>query len=192
MIRINLLNVPKSKGRRATPAASVPGDGVSVTLKVLLVLVIAGALNAGYWVQLSREKTNIATQMQEAERKNQELAQVKAKYLERQAQMQAYKHRVDVIDQLRAGQFGPVNLLSTLGNTVNTTEAVWLDSVKDDGGDIDIHGMALSEDAVANLVNNLQKTGYFKSVEMRETFQEAAIKDMQAFTFTLTCAKQKS
>jgi type IV pilus assembly protein PilN len=192
MIRINLLNVPKAKGRRATPAASVPGDGVSVSLKVLLVLVIAGALNAGYWVQLSREKTNIATQMQEAERKNQELAQVKAKYLERQAQMQAYKHRVDVIDQLRAGQFGPVNLLSTLGNTVNTTEAVWLDSVKDDGGDIDIHGMALSEDAVANLVNNLQKTGYFKSVEMRETYQEAAIKEMQAFTFTLTCAKQKS
>jgi len=85
-----------------------------------------------------------------------------------------------------------VNLLSTLGNTVNTTEAVWLDSVKDDGGDIDIHGMALSEDAVANLVNNLQKTGYFKSVEMRETYQEAAIKEMQAFTFTLTCAKQKS
>jgi len=143
-------------------------------------------------VQLSREKTSIATQMQEAERKNRELAEVKAKYLERQAQMQAYKHRVDVIDQLRAGQFGPVNLLSTLGTTVNTTEAVWLDSVKDDGGDINIHGMALSEDAVANLVNNLQKTGYFKSVEMKETYQEASIKDMQAFVFVLTCAKQKS
>jgi len=192
MIRINLLNVPKAKGRRSTPAASLPGEGVSSTLKVLLVLVVAGALNAGYWVQLSREKTSIATQMQEAERKNRELAEVKAKYLERQAQMQAYKHRVDVIDQLRAGQFGPVNLLSTLGTTVNTTEAVWLDSVKDDGGDINIHGMALSEDAVANLVNNLQKTGYFKSVEMKETYQEASIKDMQAFVFVLTCAKQKS
>ena len=41
----------------------------------------------------------------------------------------------------------------------------------------------------ANLIANLQKTGFFKNVEIKETFQDDAIKDMQAFQFTLTCEK---
>jgi Tfp pilus assembly protein PilN len=75
---------------------------------------------------------------------------------------------------------------------VDNTEAVWLSLVKDSGTSIDIEGKALSETAVANLITNLQKTGYFKSVEMKETYEETQSKEMQAFTFTITCEKQKS
>jgi hypothetical protein len=45
---------------------------------------------------------------------------------------------------------------------------------------------------VANLMSNLQKTGYFRNVEIKESIQDESIKDMQAFTFTLTCEKGKS
>jgi len=45
---------------------------------------------------------------------------------------------------------------------------------------------------VASLIANLQKTGYFKTVEIKETYQDEAVKDMQAFQFTLTCEKGKS
>jgi len=99
---------------------------------------------------------------------------------------------VDVIDQLRAEQAGPVNLLNTIGSTVNSTEAVWLDSMIDAGNSVDIKGMALSADAVANLISNLQKTGYFKNIEIKETFQDETFRDMQAFQFTLSCEKTKS
>lgn len=192
MIRVNLLGGPKPKGKRSSPAIAIPGEGLSLAFKALVVLALAAGLNVGYWYKLNREKTHIAEQMEQAERKNRELSEVKGKYLEREKQMQAYKRRVDVIDQLRANQFGPVSLMATLGKTVNNTEAVWLSAVKDEGNNINIEGMALSGDAVANLVANLQKTGYFRSVEMKETFQEPTIKDMQAFVFTLTCEKQKS
>jgi Tfp pilus assembly protein PilN len=97
-----------------------------------------------------------------------------------------------VIDQLRAGQAGPVNLLNTIGNTVNGTEAVWLNSMKDQGANVDIEGMALSTDAVANLIANLEKTGYFRNIEIKETFQDDTYKEIQAFQFTLTCEKAKS
>ncbi len=103
-----------------------------------------------------------------------------------------YKRRVDVIDQLRASQSGPVNLLNTIGDTINGTEAVWLSSMKDQGSNISIQGMALSTDAVANLIQNLQKTGFFKNIEIRETYQDESVKDMQAFQFELTCEKGKS
>jgi len=48
----------------------------------------------------------------------------------------------------------------------------------------------LSTNAVANLMTNLMKTGYFKSVEIKETYQDEGEKKLQAFNFTLTCEKQ--
>jgi Tfp pilus assembly protein PilN len=99
---------------------------------------------------------------------------------------------VDVIDSLRAGQAGPVNLLAMLGETINGTEAVWLSKMDDSGPSVSLEGTALSADAVATLIGNLQKTGFFKTVEIKETYQDEQIKDMQAFQFTLTCEKGKS
>ena len=130
--------------------------------------------------------------MQKAEQKNRELADIKARYLERQRQADAYKRRVDVIDQLRNDQTGPVSLLAMIGDTVNGTEAVWLNSMQDQGANVAIDGTALSSDAVANLITNLQKTGFFKNIEIKETYQDETVKDMQAFQFTLTCEKGKS
>src|SRR3984885_5571800 len=197
MIRINLLETSKGKNKRAGgSAAAMPtmemGDMGSPKLKVLVVLVLAGALNFGYWYRLDRQAKSIANQMTAAEQKNRELSDVKARFLERQTQANSYKRRVDVIDSLRAGQAGPVNLLAMLGETVNGTEAVWLRSMDDTGANVSLEGTALSTDAVATLIANLQKTGFFKTVEIKETFQDDTIKDMQAFQFTLTCEKGKS
>jgi len=192
MIRINLLGTSKAKSKHNSPSSQAVmevGDVGSPKLKVLIVLAIAVAINAGWWYKLDRQKQDIAAKMQVAEQKNRELADVKARYLERQREAQNYKRRVDVIDQLRAAQTGPVNLLNTIGDTVNGTEAVWLNSMQDQGNSINIQGMALSADAVANLIANLQHTGFFKNIEIKETFQDDTYKDLQAFQFTLTCEK---
>jgi type IV pilus assembly protein PilN len=154
--------------------------------------VIAGALNGGDWYQLDREKKSIEVQARIAEQKNRELADIKAKYMERQKQADNYKRRVDVIDQLRANQAGPLSLLAMVGDTINNTEAVWLNSMQDQGANVAIDGTALSSDAVANLISNLQKTGFFRNIEIKESYQDDGVKDMQAFQFTLTCEKAKS
>ena len=196
MIRINLLGA-QSKGKNKRSAASAAavmevGDVGSPKMKVLVVLVVAALVNVGYWYQLDKQHRDIAAKMEVAMRKNAELADVKARYMERQREAENYKRRVDVIDQLRAAQAGPVNLLNTVGQTVNNTEAVWLNSMKDQGASVDIDGMALSADAVASLISNLQKTGYFTNIEIKETYQDETFKEMQAFNFTLTCEKAKS
>jgi type IV pilus assembly protein PilN len=195
MIRINLLGAPKPKGKKGA-ALNMPsfefGNLGGPVLQVAAVLLIAGAVNVGYWYKLDREKTSIAVQARVAEQKNRELADIKVRYLERQKQADAYKRRVDVIDQLRSTQSGPVNLLSMIGDTVNRTEAVWLNSMQDQGASVAIDGTALSSDAVANLISNLQKTGFFRNIEIKESYQDDNVKDMQAFQFTLTCEKAKS
>ena len=198
MIKINLLETAKGKGKRASSAVpSMPtmemGDMGSPKLKILVMVVIVGLANLGYWYRLDHLSKEIAAKMKVAEQKNRELADVKARYLERQTQANAYKRRVDVIDQLRANQnSGPVNLMAMMGETVNNTEAIWLIKMDDSGPQVNLQGTALSTDAVANLIANLQKTGFFKTVEMKETYQDESIKDMQAFQFTLTCEKGKS
>jgi len=195
MIRINLLGSPKPKGKIG-PAISMPsfdfGNLGGPIVQGAAVFLIAGALNAGYWYQLDRDHKSIELKARVAEQKNRELADIKVRYLERQRQADSYKRRVDVIDQLRANQSGPVNLLATIGDTINGTEAVWLNSMLDQGASIAIDGTALSSDAVANLISNLQKTGYFRNIEIKESFQDESVKDMQAFQFRLTCEKAKS
>jgi Tfp pilus assembly protein PilN len=196
MIRINLLGSPKPKGKKG-PSFNMPsfevGNLGGPVVQVAAVLLIAGAINYGYWYQLDREQKAIELKMRVAEQKNRELADIKARYMERQRQADSYKRRVDVIDQLRNTQNGgTVSLLSMIGDTVNGTEAVWLNSMQDQGANVAIDGTALSSDAVANLISNLQKTGFFRNIEIKESFQDEAIKDMQAFQFTLTCEKAKS
>jgi Tfp pilus assembly protein PilN len=197
MIKINLLENSKGKNKRGGGGGpSMPtmemGDMGSPKLKILVVLVVAGLFNLGYWYRLDHQAKAIAAHMKVAEQKNRELADVKARFLERQTQADNYKRRVDVIDGLRQSQTGPVNLLAMLGETVNKTEAVWLSKMDDQGPNVSLEGTALSADAVANLIANLQKTGFFRTVEIKETYQDEAIKDMQAFQFTLTCEKGKS
>jgi type IV pilus assembly protein PilN len=195
MIRINLLEAPKPKNKRSVmpsmPTMEV-GDVGSPRLKVLVAFGLAAAFNLYTWYHLDAQKKVIAQNMAQAEQKNRELADVKTRYMARQREAENYKRRVDVIDQLRKDQTGPVNLMAMVGETVNNTEAVWLNNMKDQGTSVDIEGMALSSDAVANLISNLQKTGYFRNVEIKESIQDETIKDMQAFQFTLTCEKSKS
>jgi Tfp pilus assembly protein PilN len=195
MIRINLLGTTKPKTRRAAMAAPTMeiGSVGSPTVKVLVAIALTMGVNGYLWHSYDKQAQDIAAKTKVEEQKNRELSDVKAKYLERQKQHDSYQHRVDVIDQLRASQSGyPMNLLNTVGDTVSGTEEVWLNNMKDQGANISIEGMALSTDAVANLIANLQKTGYFRNIEIKETYQDDSVKDMQAFQFTLTCEKGKS
>jgi type IV pilus assembly protein PilN len=191
MIKINLLGSPSSKHGKSAPMTVMPTDGPSPLFAVLIVLVAMVLVNGAWYYKLDKQTKDIQQQLAVADQTQKRLAQVKVAYLEKQRQADMYKRRVDVIDQLRANQSGPANLLATLGDTVNSTEAVWLSKMNDSGASIDLTGTALSNNAVANLIANLRRTGMFKSVEIKETVQDATVKDYQAFNFTLTCEKEK-
>lgn len=190
MIRINLLGVPKpKKGARAPIMRMSGGPAISVAVGSLIIALVTGAGNAAYYWKLTRESERLKQNVKLAEAENRRLSEVRSRYLEREKIKDNYKRRVDVIDQLRANQAGPVNLLNMIGRTVNGTDEVWLSTMTDEGSTINLKGVALSVHAVANLLRNLKRTGYFKSVEIKETYQDAGVKDMQAFQFTLQCEK---
>jgi Tfp pilus assembly protein PilN len=137
-----------------------------------------------------KDSESIKQQMDAAQREAQSLAQTRARFDQRQKIKDEYEARVKVIDSLRASQSGPVQLLTMVSATVNNTDEVWLNAMTDGGTSVSVDGTALSTNAVANLMTNLMKTGYFKSVEIKETYQDESEKKIQAFNFSLTCEKQ--
>lgn len=195
MIRINLLGKPKAKGKRAAASSAAmefeSGSSQSSNLlaAVVVLAVVLGAI-CWYQKQLTNEAHVIQSQMQQAQMESQRLAQIKARYTERQKVHDEYEAHVKVIDSLRASQSGPVDLLTMVSSTVNGTDEVWLAGLNDGASSVSVEGVALSTNAVANLMTNLMKTGYFKSVEINNTFQDEQEKKIQAFNFSLTCEKQ--
>lgn len=196
MIRINLLGVPRQKkGKRGGAAAAVAvagasGEGPSGALVLaggaILGLLVAG----GLYYTADKDQKETQTKLAAANQEKARLSQVKTKYEQRKKEADAFEKRVKVIDQLHNDQTGPVNLLNTVGNTVNSTDAVRLSEMVDAGNSINVSGMALSTTAVANLMTNLKRTGYFKNVEIKDATQDSAVKDLTQFNFNLVCEKQ--
>jgi Tfp pilus assembly protein PilN len=139
---------------------------------------------AASYVWVTREQGVLERKLQQANTENRRLADVKAKYEASKRKADMFERRVKIIDDLKEAQKGPVNLLA---DTVNKTDAVWLDAMTTDGKSLNFTGMALSADAVADLMSNLRKTGAFKTVEIKETSQDASVKELQAFKFELIC-----
>jgi len=191
MIRINLLGLPKKRSKSRGPVISV-GGGANMTLVGLVLLVAALAGNYYYYNKLTSDSQKLNADLSAAKLENTKLASAKTRYQERQKQFDLYDHRVKVIHQLQASQTGPLDLMNTIAGTVNGTDAVWLATMNDDGNNINLTGTALSATAVANLLSNLKKTNYFKNVEIKETYQDESVRDLQAFQFTIVCEKQKS
>lgn len=192
MIRINLLGVAKAKKRASISMPVLPTEGPSILIVFLLIAAITAGGNYWWYKQLNKKHDKIQADIQAADVESARLAQIKTVFLQKQQQADQYKKRFDVIDQLKSQQSGPVKLLGMIGNTVNTTDAVWLQSMTDEGANIELNGIALSQVAVANLMANLRASGYFKNVEIKEALQDDVVKDMQAFSFTLICEKPKS
>jgi len=191
MIRINLLGVPKARRGGKRQAATVSsGEGPSTAM---LMLVFAVLLGAGMWFSYSyfnRQQASLEKDLQAATKENVRLADVKRKYEETRLRADQFESRVKLIEKLRAAQSGPVTLLQQVATAVSATDAVWLDAMTDDGKNINFTGMALSTDSVADLMVSLQRTGAFKSVEIKETAQDSSMKEIQAFKFELICEKQ--
>ena len=195
MIRINLLGTArpkKGKGRRRLFAMpQITTEGPSPLIAGLAILVLASAAIYWYHMVLEQKHEQLQADIGEANRQITSMTKVKEAYLERQKDFDVVKRRFDIIDQLRAQQAGPVPMLTTVSDTVNSTEGVWLLNLRDDGASVALEGVALGPNAVADLMTKLRRSGYFKNIELRDTMQQDYRK-LQTFSFSVVCEKAKA
>ena len=78
------------------------------------------------------------------------------------------------------------NFLQAIANTVSRTDTLWLVSVDRKGDALTINGAAGSINAVANYITQLRRSGYFQTVEIKESHQDDTNKTVEIFAFSLT------
>jgi type IV pilus assembly protein PilN len=158
MIRINLLAVERERTKRR------PGGGVSlaqrVTLVCSLILVVTTA-GLGWWFwslrqQSARLDTDILAAEQEIARLRSVLTQVQTFETQR-AQL---RQRVELIEELRKGQTGPVHMLDQISKSL--PDGLWLTQISQEKGVLTIEGRTMVLTALSDFVANLESSGYFK------------------------------
>ena len=150
MIRINLLGVDRSKAARKAPAFDV---GQQLTLLCSLILV-AAALGIGWWYwTLNGEATRVEAEIAAAQREQARLASLLTEVTQFEAQRAQLQQRVRLIEQLRAGQSLPVQLLDHVSRSV--PEMLWLTDMDQTGEALTIQGRSTTLMAVSRLVGNL-------------------------------------
>jgi Tfp pilus assembly protein PilN len=181
MIRVNLLGLPKPKRR----AAAVSFEG-GKTLGILgaVLLLVAGAEYFHYG-RLQKQDKDLAVQIQKLQAEKSRLEVMRADYEKFSRQKELLQKRIGIIEGLKAKQAGPMNLLNTLATTVTHTDTLWLTNFDQVGQKITIEGVALSAKAVADFLTQLKESKAFSEMDLKETFQEPAAKDIPRFTFTV-------
>jgi Tfp pilus assembly protein PilN len=182
MIRINLLGRSRPKAQRTT----VP---LEATLQyVLLVIALAVSIGAlyGHFLLLDRENTKVAAHIQKQMGEKARLTQLKQQVDNFEKQRAVLQQRISVIEALQRNRTGGQELLEAIANTVSRTDTLWLTSVERKGDSLTINGSAGSINAVANYITQLKRSGYFQTVEIKESHQDDSNKTVQIFVFTLT------
>lgn len=180
MIRINLLGRPRPKVKRRVAIAGT----LQLVLFAVPVLVAVGVLVLQYtFIKGDINKLQADIEQKESEKRT--MAQLEKEIKEYEDEQRRLQGRLDVIENLKRNQAGPVRLLEAVGNTVSLTETLWLTSMEEQADTIQFKGLAGSVEAVANFITNLNRSGYFQNVEIKESVQKEK-EGVSNFEFTLT------
>lgn len=182
MIRINLLGRTRPKAQRTT----VPLEATLQYVLLAIALVVSLGALYGHYLLLDRENTKIAAHIQKQTGEKARLEQLKQQVDNFEKQKAILQQRIGVIEGLQRNRTGGQELLEAIANTVSRTDTLWLTSVDRKGDALTINGSAGSLNAVANYITQLKRSGYFQTVEIKESHQDSANKAVQIFNFSLT------
>lgn len=182
MIRINLLGRARPKVKRRVAIAG--------TLQLILFVIPVGlaiVVLMFLYFTIRSDITRLKADIQQKESEKRTMAQLEKEINEYEAEQKRLQGRLDVIESLRRNQAGPVRMLEAVGNTVTLTDTLWLLSMDQGAEDqVQFKGLAGSVNAVANFITNLNKSGYFQNVEIKESVEKPQKEGMTSFEFTLS------
>ena len=179
MIKINLISEAPAAAvsKRKRPEFSLgakQGDIILVT-----VLAIAVAVSGTWWFLLKNKLADLKEVQRERRIERDELKPFIEKVEELEAKRALLKRKVEVINELKQQQQGPVRILDEVSRAL--PELVWLTQLKMSGTNLTLVGDAMDENAVANYYSNLDSSPFFEEPEVKNLTRKG-----DDFTFTLT------
>ncbi|HZP33642.1 MAG TPA: PilN domain-containing protein [Candidatus Acidoferrales bacterium] len=182
MIRINLLG----RARPKAPRQAVPLEATLQVVFFMAALLVAFGVLYYNWHSTNQQITEVRLHIQKQTGEKARLIQLKAQVDEFERQKAVLQQRINVIEELQRNRTGGQELLDALANTVTRTDTLWLTSFTRSGNGLTIIGTAGSINAVANFITQLEHSGYFNQIEIKDSTQDTKNTAVQTFTFTLT------
>ncbi len=163
MIKINLLTPEKTK--KTKKKVQLESQLVWVVL-ASIVLVVAWYIG---WSLLDASVEQLKAQKKGL---TQELATLKVQVKEVEnfeADKVKAKEKIQIIQQLKKNQAIPVYLLDEISKRL--PERVWLVSLSEQSGTIDLTGKATTNNEIVDFINNLKEASAFQDVQIVESRQ---------------------
>lgn len=180
MIKINLLVEARADRVSKAPLISMGTGNINNYLLLGALILAIGWVGLRYWQlssRLSDVKAEVAMNQREYDRLKPIIEEVEA-YKKKNAEL---RHKIEVIEQLKANQYGPVRLMDEVSKAL--PELLWLTDLSVSGTATSMRGQALNENAVANFIANLGASPFFSEPMLKIMSQSEA----GVFTFDLSC-----
>jgi len=175
MIKINLLPTKRKPPKKMTELQQ------QLILGVLLLTVTVGGL-ALFWMKLTaqaaelQQKVNIARATVEDQKKK--LEKVKNVEEDRKKVLE----KIGVIEQLKKNQSGPVKLLDKVSKAL--PKGLNLTLLAESTAQVNIEGMAFSNNEVVRFIDNLKSEQYFSEVLLLES-RQAKVENVELYQYKL-------
>jgi type IV pilus assembly protein PilN len=133
---------------------------------MILALFAGGALLASlglWWIKTANIK-ELEEKTAAAKKRQAELQAIKVQVEAFQQRKRILDAKVKLIEQLKAQQSGPVHMLDEISKSL--PDFVWLTSLEQTGPRIVMSGESNGLTAVADFIQNLQRSGWFPRVDL--------------------------
>jgi type IV pilus assembly protein PilN len=175
MIRINLLAKKASKKKAGAIQHLVIGAAAMVIL----------ALGLGWvWVDQSEKLATLRTQIAKQEAEKVRLKNVNDEKGRFEKEKGELERKLAIITRLQKERIVPVHLLDELTRVIDVGTPIWITTYAYTPGGVSLDGYSLSHEALRPMVDNLEKSAYYKDVEL--LFSERSdLQGRQVFRFSI-------
>ena len=176
MIKINLVREGRAvRGATGAPAAAPgaaaagPGNLNNILIIGLTLVAIVGAL--GYWLIAKRNLARTIETMEQRKTEAKKLESAIAAVNDFQKKKDNLQKRIDLINQLKQNQKGPVRITDQVSRDL--PDLVWLDNMTISGGHIALNGRGLNPNAIALFVSNVKQDPFFEEPQVGAVTQQS-------------------
>jgi len=188
MIKINLLRPEKKEvaqggGTTVSFAEEAKPSQLSVPALIGAIAITVIAIGGMYFLQSSKLASERKL-LEERTLRKAELEKVLAKLAEIEMTKKELDNKIKIIGDLKLRQKDAVFMMDRMSRCL--PDWVWLTDLNFANGSVAINGKALSNNLIADLINNLQNSNSFTNVQLTSTVRnrEAGI---DIFVFRITC-----
>ncbi len=188
MIKVNLLSPEKKQVTPGMATAETFADDTRenkasipaiIGASVLTVFIIGGL----YFLQ-SNKLSNVKKTLEERRARLVELEEVIQTLKTLENTKKILKNKVDIIQNLNSRKQVAVKMMDQLSRAL--PEMVWLTNMRFTNNTLSLSGSALSNNLIADFINNLKSTNYFTNIQFKDSVRRKQ-SGVDVFNFRLDC-----